>query len=430
MTQDPPPRARRRETLGLVLLFAVMYFVQGIAEPTEGLIAQPVRSLLSSWDYSDLAIGGFMALLAIPWVLKPLYGLLTDFVPIFGQRRKSYLILTSLASTVGLFVLYLFPLPAGTYHLLLFLLVLPTLGVAFSDVVVDALMIEKGQPRNLTGTLQSVQWSAMYAGSLIAGVLGGWLSQHGRQQQGFLMCAVASSLTLALAMLFVREDAVEPPPGRRFRSALKEMGAAARTPTLILAAGFLFLWSFNPFNTTVLQLHMTRHVNITQYDYGVSVSMLSLGAILGSLAYGLYCRRVSMHWLIHLAIFTGILSTLAYWDIRESKHLWLVSVFVGLTYQTGSMIQYDLAARTCPVHAAGTTFALLMAISNLSMSLSIAVGSWFYDDWSDRWGRTAAFRGLVVLGCVSTAFCWVLLPFIDKALKSVSADHSETPPVP
>ena len=43
---------RARGTVGLVLLFGTMYFVQGIAEPTEGLIAQPVRSLLASWGRS------------------------------------------------------------------------------------------------------------------------------------------------------------------------------------------------------------------------------------------------------------------------------------------------------------------------------------------------------------------------------------------
>ena len=93
MASENRPISRRRESLGLVLLFAAMYFVQGIAEPTEGLIAQPVRSLQRSFGYSAAAIGTFGALLAIPWMIKPLYGLLTDFVPLFGRRRESYLIL-------------------------------------------------------------------------------------------------------------------------------------------------------------------------------------------------------------------------------------------------------------------------------------------------------------------------------------------------
>lgn len=41
-----------RDTRALAPLFGAMYFIQGIAEPTEGLIAQPVRSLLKTWGHS------------------------------------------------------------------------------------------------------------------------------------------------------------------------------------------------------------------------------------------------------------------------------------------------------------------------------------------------------------------------------------------
>ncbi|MGH8628039.1 MAG: hypothetical protein ACREYC_23150 [Gammaproteobacteria bacterium] len=51
-----------------------IYFVQGIGEPTEGLIAQPVRSLLDSWGHSATEIGDFALLVSLPWVIKPLYG--------------------------------------------------------------------------------------------------------------------------------------------------------------------------------------------------------------------------------------------------------------------------------------------------------------------------------------------------------------------
>ncbi len=73
----------------LVMLFGTLYFVQGIAEPTEGLIAQPVRSLLKSWNQNAAQINTFMALMALPWAFKPLYGLLTDFVPLAGRAAAA-----------------------------------------------------------------------------------------------------------------------------------------------------------------------------------------------------------------------------------------------------------------------------------------------------------------------------------------------------
>jgi predicted MFS family arabinose efflux permease len=180
------------------------------------------------------------------------------------------------------------------------------------------------------------------------------------------------------------------------------------------AAAFLFLWSFNPFSMSVLYLHMTQNLGISEQFYGVTISLLSVGAIVGSLAYATYCRRVPMPWLIHLAIAAGVLSTLAYCCVTGRMSAAIISVIVGFTYLTGSMVQFDLAARACPVAAAGTTFAMLMAISNLSLSLSTALGGWLYDDWAVRWGATAAFNLLVVAGALSTCVCWLLVPQLRR----------------
>jgi len=177
------------EPFKLGALFAALYFVQGMGEPVAGLVAQPVRSLLRSWGEGAAYIAAFSAAVSIPWTLKPLYGLLSDFVPIAGFKRKSYLLLTSLIALVGFAALFLFKPTSGNYSLFLLLLIAPTVGLAFGDVLVDALMVEKGQPLGLTGVLQSVQWAASYGATLLTGVIGGFLSQRGLQYTAFLICS-------------------------------------------------------------------------------------------------------------------------------------------------------------------------------------------------------------------------------------------------
>ena len=87
---------------GVSTFFATMYFIQGIGDPTSGLIAQPVRSLLKSWGDSPTTIATFMGLLALPWSLKVLFGLLSDLVPLFGSRRRNYLLISSVSASAGL----------------------------------------------------------------------------------------------------------------------------------------------------------------------------------------------------------------------------------------------------------------------------------------------------------------------------------------
>lgn len=403
----------RRETLGLAMLFGAIYFIQGIGEPGEGLIAQPVRSLLAGWGHSAAEIAGFTALLALPWVLKPLYGLLSDFVPLAGSRRRSYLLITSAATALGLTCLYLDPPGEGSYYWLLAVLLVPTVGVAFSDVVADALMVEKGQPRGITGQLQSVQWAALYAATILTGTLGGYLSEHRLQSLGFLICAVMTAGTGVLAFLFVRED----PVARTLRGAggaWLEIKRTLGSRPLWGAAAFLFLWNFNPFSTSVLYLHMTRAMGMSEQFYGNTVSLLAIAAVAASIAYLFYCRRVRFRWLVHAAICAGIASTLAYWALTDATSAVWITCGVGFTYMTGTLVQLDLAARSCPPQTAGTTFALLMAVANLAFSASAGFGGYLYDAWFSALGEAGAFDTLVGVGALCTCACWLVMPWLPR----------------
>jgi BT1 family len=100
-TTSDTRRPRAEGVAGAYFFFAALYFVQSVSDPTSGLVAQPVRSLLKSWGESPAALGALMALLALPWTIKPLFGLLSDFVPLFGSRRRNYLLLANGAAAVS-----------------------------------------------------------------------------------------------------------------------------------------------------------------------------------------------------------------------------------------------------------------------------------------------------------------------------------------
>ena len=101
---------------------------------------------------------------------------------------------------------------------LLLLLLLPAaVAIAFSDVVIDAMMIEAGQPRGMTGQLQSIQWTAMYAATIVTGVVGGALSQWGMQQAGFLIAGLSCGVSLIAIALLVRERRQAATPCKSWR---------------------------------------------------------------------------------------------------------------------------------------------------------------------------------------------------------------------
>ncbi|NUQ66597.1 MAG: MFS transporter [Pirellulales bacterium] len=310
---------------------------------------------------------------------------------------------------------------------LLGFLLVATVGVAFSDVVVDALMVEKGQRHAATGLFQSIQWACIYSATVLTGLVGGLLSGSGQQQLGFLICATAAAITLFLATVFVREDrhSLARP---RLRGTVAALVQAVRTPGILAVGGFIFLWNFNPFSNDVLYLHMTGQMRLTEQFYGSTVSLMAVSSVVASAAYGFYCRRIPMVRLIHASIVLGILSTLGYWAMVDKTSAVVVTLAIGFTYMTALLIQLDLAAQACPAEVAGTGFALLMALSNLSMSLSTALGGHLYDRWAASWGATAAFHHLVGCGAAFTAACWLLVPVLRRTITANPGTETEEPP--
>lgn len=403
--------------------------MQGIAEPTEGLIAQPVRSLLRSWGHDAAGIGAFVAVLSIPWMIKPVYGLLTDFVPVFGSRRRSWLIIWTAATAAALSLMWLFPPQHGATTTLLLMLLVPTVGVAFTDVVVDALMVEEGQPRGITGTLQSVQWGAMYGAMIITGWLGGWLSARGMQTTGFVICAATATSSLVVAWFMVKEPPTERPPGTA-TGAAKALLTAAMHPAVLGVGVFLFLVNFNPFGSSVRYVHMTDHLGLGEELYGTMVSVQAVAAVTAAAVYGWICRRVSFRVLVHGCIVGAIVCTLCWWGLSGARSAMLIALIYGFLLMLASLVQLDIAARYVPPAVAATCFALLMSLCNLAASLSEAVGGTLYTAWSETLGAGAAFSTLVTVGAGFTALCWFVVPWLNRLSVADAPDEITAPLMP
>ena len=408
------PEFSRPSFAALAGLFGLFYFLQGIGEPSDGLIAQPVRSLLIRWGKSTAEIGALSAYLLLPWSIKPIYGLISDFVPLAGYHRKSYLVLTSALAAAALLALSVMRLGPDDTHTLLWLLLLPTFGVAFGDVVIDALMIQRGQPYGWTGELQAVQWSAMFAAMALTGVLGGYLSQHELEHVGFAICGGACLVAAVVSLLVREERATTKRGGRAVHAGM--LRAACRLPALQAAAVFLLLWNFNPFSTSVLHVYMTRELGFSQQFYGNTMTITAVASMAGAVLYGLVRTRVSFRLLLHFAIALGIASTAAYWGLEREFSAQVVSAATGFTSAVALLIQLDLAAQVCPAPIAGTVFAALMSLVNLSVSLSGSIGGYAYDWLREDIGERAAFDRLVLIGSLTTAGCWLVMPWLSRGL--------------
>jgi hypothetical protein len=85
-------------------------------------------------------------------------------------------------------------------------------------------------------------------------------------------------------------------------------------------------WAIKPalglLSDSVLYLHMTEGIGFSEQSFGNITSAFFSGSLIGSIAYGLYCRAVRLSTLLHLSILAAILSN-ADLGLRHLCDRWL-----------------------------------------------------------------------------------------------------------
>src|SRR5580692_5265156 len=139
----------RRVINRLLVFFALVYVVEGVGQ-VEGLIAQPLSFYLKEvHGWTALQVSAYLTIFNFPWIIKPLYGVFSDFVPLFGYRRKGYLIAANIVA-VGAF---LWVTQLNTPSRLVWALQITAYAMAISSTVCGAMLVENGQRLGESGRL-------------------------------------------------------------------------------------------------------------------------------------------------------------------------------------------------------------------------------------------------------------------------------------
>jgi len=401
------PEAQR-----LAVLFGIVYFAQGMAY----LPDQTVTIVLKKRGLSASQVAGFHWIVTIPWLIKPVYGLVSDFLPLFGSRRRNYLFLTSGTAAAAAITLALLPL--HPYWTLAALVTLFWLGIGFTDVLTDALMVENGKPLGLTGAFQSVQWGFINAALLVVGVGGGWLAERRALGGAFGLVACFPIIALLMAAFVVREARV-----RRDREAFLRTWAAIREALrerdVWIVTGFILFWTFSPSFGPAFLYYQTDLLHFSQQFIGFLASLGAGASIIGAFIYAPISRAWPLKRVINASIGVAVLSTLAYLVYRGPASAIAITVIFGCVGMVTQLSFLDLAAKSCPLRVEATFFALLMSIYNLGAKSSEYVGATLYE--------MLGYMPLVLISAGVTALTWLLVPLVRIDRIEAKAKQAQVP---
>jgi MFS family permease len=391
----------------LLLFFALVYVVEGLAQP-DGLIAQPLSYYLKTAEgWTPTQIAALVSLLYVAWIIKPLYGLISDFVPLFGYRRKSYLILVNIAAVGGFVWVTRLSAPSALF----FALAVTAYAMAISSTLCGAVLVENGQRLRASSRFVNQQWLWYNIAALAAAVAGGQLVQHLLPLEALhgaaAIVAFTPAVVVAGTLLLVPERKVAIDV-QGMKDSLASLKLSLKRRELRLIAAFLFLYNFSPGLSTPLYFTMTDTLKFSQSYIGILSSISALGWIAGALFYRPLFGGLSLKRLLNISIGFGAFTTAAFLFLSSATSAAIIYFGAGFAGMLAMVATMTLAADYCPPGAEGFSFAALMSIGNLASTIANNIGALLYTDVFDQ-----NLRPLVVISAAVTAVAFFVVPLLQ-----------------
>ena len=425
---EGPASVSERGSMGhLLWFFALVYVVEGLGQ-IGGLIAQPLNYYLKQVQgWTPLQITAYLTLFNLPWIIKPLYGLVSDFIPLFGYRRKSYLLIANAAATCGFLLVTQLTVPDR----LVFALMLTAYAMAISSTLCGAVLVENGQRLKESGTFINQQWLWYNIAAMTAAILGGELVQN-LPPTSALHTAAALVSCAPLLVIFGTVFLIPEKKARMNIQGMKHtfegLSNTFRRRHLWIIAAFIFLYYFSPGLSTPLYFIMTDNLKFSQAYIGFLGSLAGAGWVAGAFLHRWYLKKLTLKKLLNVSIAIGTLASLAFLFFWNEATAAIISFSSGLAAMIATVATLTLAADYCPRRAEGFAFAVLMSIINLATALADNLGSYLFTDVFHR-----NLSPLVVLSAAFTAFAFVLVPLLhlgEKRQGDPAATGALTPAPP
>jgi len=412
----PAARLPERRQIGrLMLFFALVYLVEGLGQ-TGGLIAQPLNYYLKQvYGWTPVQVTAYLTVLTLPWVIKPVYGIVSDFVPLFGYRRKAYLVLANAAAAGAFCGASLIAAPRA----LILVLLLTAYAMAISSTLAGAVLVENGQRLGKSDAFVNQQWLWFNLAAMASALVGGQLVQH-LSPRGALHAAAAIIAFAPFAAIFGAAFLIDEAASRldlaELKKTFRSLLATFTLREFWLIGVFLFLYYLNPGFGLPLYYYMTDTLKFSQEYIGILGAVNAAGWIVGALAYRRFAGAMTSKRLINFSILLGTVTTLAFLLLGGETSAALINFASGAAAMVAFVATLTLAADYCPQRAEGFAFALLMSLLNLSGAASNIIGSFLYEHAFHN--RLAP---LIVVSAASTAVILVFVPLLRLGDKPAGA---------
>uniref|UniRef100_A0ACD5ZU03 Uncharacterized protein n=1 Tax=Avena sativa TaxID=4498 RepID=A0ACD5ZU03_AVESA len=326
---------------------------------------------------------------SIPWMVKPLWGLLTDVLPVAGYRRRPYFVLAGIMGVIAMLIVSLH----SKLHVMFALLALMSgsASVAIADVTIDACVAENSliYP-HLAADMISLNGFCSSVGGLIGFSISGFLV-HAIGSQGALGMLTIPSALVILAGMLLKEVHI---PNFQYGQAHKKFSEASGKMLMTLKCPEVWRPCFYMYMSLALSVEIQEGMfywytnpsagpSFSEGFIGFIFAIGSVGSLVGVILYQNILKDYSFRSLLFssqlLLSLSGMLDLILV--LRLNLKLGIPDYYFAVIDEGVSkminrlkwMPLLVLSSKLCPPGIEGTFFALLMSIDNIG----VMTGSWF-----------------------------------------------------
>ncbi|KAL3745626.1 hypothetical protein ACJRO7_014703 [Eucalyptus globulus] len=326
----------------------------------------------------------YTGIIKLPWIVKPIWGLLTDVLPVAGYRRRPYLILAGFLGVFSMLVLSFYKV-----HLVLALVLLTagTAGVAIADVI-DACVAQNSISHpSLAADMQSLCALSESTGGLVGFVISGIFVHRMGPMGVFALLTIPAGLVLLLGSILDEPHTSNfdyRQVSQKFLDAGKAMWTTLKIPAVWRPCIYMYSSIALSWNIRDGMFYWYTDADggpsFSEETVGYLLSIGSVGSFLGAILFqhGLKDRpfRDLLLWTQLLFGLSGMLDLVLV--LRLNLKLGVPDYFFAVTDEGVSrmigtlqrMPLYVLSSKLCPSGIEGTFFALLMSIDNMGVLLA------------------------------------------------------------
>lgn len=416
------PAAQTQPKYSKSLLFAAIVIVIGVVGTTLGqpqvLGRIPLQNLLKNELHADRAANAaFFFWIGLAWYLKPLVGIVTDAYPLFGTRRKSYMILGAALAGLAWYTLAYTP---HRYMPLVLVVIVIDLFMVITSTSVGGFMVEAAQASSGPGSLSSVRNFAEQFCVLAAGPAGGYLAA---MALGFTALACGSLMLLVVpgTLFFLRERRIDVDPALLFGDAKTQLKRILKAKTMWAAAGFMLLFYCAPGIATAVFYKQQNDLRMNTHAQGYLAFLSGLFGMISAAIYGAYaCRKFNLRKLLFVCMLFGTAANLGYLFYSTVHRAQIIESFNGFGYTLAEVAMMDLAVRATPAGSEGLGFSLMMSVRNLAL---------FGSDWAGSKMLEAYHLQFSTLVIANAAITFIAVPLV-LLLPSVIVSTKDKDPQP